>query len=400
MKSILQVFSFDLLSKILVGAIGILLIRYMEATEYALFTFSISVISVVAQTLSNTVRRIYIVGYDNLLVSKPIESFLGLQILTITVFSIAGLMITENIDMMYFLIINMILGTTLIEFSKTIFQQELNFKRFSQIEIVKSILIFLFTTILIYKELYDLSAWKVLLIQSLITILISASILWRKVDFKSVFNFINVLQVGRNIVKGSYKFLIGYVLFSTILSQQDVFMLKYLSDNNELATYGSAFRYYTLLLLALSSVNSVLLPVIQDIKTLNELDLIYSKHKKILIIFVPIVLIGAFFANWIFPIIDLGKYPNSVPVFQILSISAIISFTLSPHINFIMKFEDFKFLFYVITISIICNGILNLILINLYGSIGAALATLITYGFSNFMTFIRAKKYRNSLPLC
>ncbi|MDR7238767.1 oligosaccharide flippase family protein [Neobacillus drentensis] len=399
MKSILQVFSFDMLSKILIGIIGIFLIRYMEASEYALYTFSLSIINIVAQTLSNTFRRIYIVGYDNQFKGKQIDSFIGAQLLIIFCFAIGLLMFTHKIDIIDFLIINTIIGITFLEFTKTIFQRELNFKQFSKIEIARSLSFFSLTIILIFTIQYNLRAWQVLLIQSSTMILITVTILWKKIKVKNLMKFKEYIQIGKDIVRGPYKYLIFYVLFSTILSQLDVLMLKYLSNNYQLATYGSAFRYYSLLLLALSSVNSVFLPVIQNIKNRYELDTIYSKHNKMLIVFIPIVLLGAWLANWVLPIIDMGKYPDAVSVFQILSFSAIFSFVFSPHTNFVMKFEDFKFLFCMIIIAVIVNCILNFIMIPLYGSIGAALATLIAFGFSNYMTYLRAQRHRKSLPI-
>lgn len=399
MKSILQVFSFDVLSKILIGVIGILLIRYMEASEYALYTFSLSIINIVAQSISNTFRRIYIVGFDNQFKGRQVESFIGAQLFLIVCFALGLLFFTQEIDIIYFLIINTIIGITFLEFTKTIYQKVLNFKQFSKIEIARSFSFFSLTIILIFIVQHNLSTWQVLLIQSSTMILITLIILRGKFKIKDILKFKELIQTGQDIVRGPYKYLIFYVLFSTILAQLDVLLLKYLSNNYQLATYGSAFRYYSLILLALSSVNSVFLPVIQNIKNRSELDTIYSKHNKMLIVFIPVILIGAWLANWILPIIDMGKYPEAVSVFQILSFSAIISFVFSPHTNFVMKFEDFKFLFIIIIIAVTVNCILNFLMIPLYGSLGAALATLITFGFSNYITFLRARKLRRLLPI-
>ncbi|MBU0940415.1 MAG: polysaccharide biosynthesis C-terminal domain-containing protein, partial [Bacteroidetes bacterium] len=129
----------------------------------------------------------------------------------------------------------------------------------------------------------------------------------------------------------------------------------------------------------------------------NELNSLYGKHLRLVFLFIPVVVLGAWLANWILPLIDDGKYPEAVIVFQILSLSAIISFVFSPHTNFVMKFEDFKFLFYIISITIFANVFLNSIMIPLYGSIGASLATLVCFAFSNLITFFRAQKHRKSL---
>jgi O-antigen/teichoic acid export membrane protein len=399
MRSIYQVISFDLISKVLMGFIGIILIRYMVSSEYAVYTFTLSVVTVVAQTLSSTFRRIYIVGYDKFGLSKYKEAFLGLQFLLILFFALILLIYSRNFNTIYILTNIMIMGFTLIEFTKTIFQQELKFMKFSIIEINRSFSFFLFVLILIYFFRFRLSASQILAVQSLTMVLISVIVLWRKLDIKGIFKFKKAFQMGKGIIGGRYIFLLGYTLFATLLGNLDIFMLKLLSNSSELATYGSAFRYYSLLLLTLSSVNSVFLPVIQNINNRIELDQIYRKHAKMLVVFIPVVLLGAWLSYWIIPFIDMGKYPGAVTVFRTLSISAIFSFLFSPHTNFVMKFEDFKFLFYVILISVIMNIICNAFMIPLFGSKGAAISTLLTFGFSNFMTYHRARKFRIELPI-
>ena len=45
------------------------------------------------------------------------------------------------------------------------------------------------------------------------------------------------------IVRGEYRYLFGYFFLLAFFLQVDVFMLNVLSSRNEVATYGSAFRY-------------------------------------------------------------------------------------------------------------------------------------------------------------
>jgi O-antigen/teichoic acid export membrane protein len=174
-------------------------------------------------------------------------------------------------------------------------------------------------------------------------------------------------------------------------------MLKMISNSHELATYGAAFRYYTLLSLALASINVVLLPTIQQLKSASELDQLLSKHVRILIAFSLVTLTGAWLSRWIIPAIDMGKYPESIAVFRILAISAIISFALSPHANLLMRFEDFRFLTVLTSAALFINLGLNFPLVHAFGAIGAAIATLIAYLFVNGSSFLRAQRYRDRL---
>jgi O-antigen/teichoic acid export membrane protein len=397
MKSIYRVVSFDMISKVLLGILGILLIRYMLPSEYAIYTFAFSVITVVSQTITSAFRRIYIVGYTSFSIDKYKGSLLGLQLLLVLFFAIIYLAFRTKFDLIYLLTISMIIGYTLIEFIKTVYQQELSFNKFSYIEIARSTTFFFITLIFIYFIKFDIKAWHILLSQSITMIMLFYLTYWKKSKITGIFKFKRALIIAKEIVYGKYKYLIMYTLFVTLLGNLDVFMLKYISTNNELAAYGSAFRYYSLLLLVLNSINTVFLPVIQKVNSKNELNIIYKNHSRILMVFIPIVLLGAWLAEWIIPLIDMGKYPSAVPVFQILTFSAILSFAFSPHTNFVMKFEDFKYLLYVIIISVITNIVLNAFLIPVFGARGAAIATLVTFGFSNLMTYIRAKMLRKRL---
>jgi O-antigen/teichoic acid export membrane protein len=393
MKSIFQVFSFDIISRILIGVLGILLIRLMGENEYALYTFTFSVISVVSQTIASTFKRIYIVGYKRFQIDNHVESFLGLQIVIIFIFTFMTLPFKNYFNGMYLWTIIMILGFVLVEYSKTTYQNKQEFMKYSIVELSRSLLFSILTVILIFLYREKISAWQVFMVQSSTMVLVFIFANKGKIRLENIFKLKKAIKIGKKIFVGPYKYLIYYTFLITILGQLDIFMLKILSSNNELSTYGSAFRYYSLLLLALSSINAVFLPAIQNIKKRSELENLYNKHNKTLFFLIPLILLGAWLAKWIIPVIDLGKYPSSVLVFQILSLSAILSFIFSPHANLMMKLEKFKILFLIILSSVLMNLILNFLMIPTLQSVGAAIATLVTFGFNNLMTFFYAKKY-------
>jgi O-antigen/teichoic acid export membrane protein len=396
MKSIYQVFSFDILSKVLIGLIGIVLIRYMAEGEYALYTFTLSIVAVVSQTIASTFRRIYIVGFKNFNLDRNNAVFLGLQMLLILFFILLSLPFTTFNGMFIWTII-MIVGFVVVEFVKTNYQKTQDFKKYSLIEISRSASFFLLIMISILFLRHEIKAWHIFLIQSSTMILIFLLSQGRMLGIKHAFKVKEAFYMGKGIFFGSYKFLVGYTLVATLLGQIDIFMLKYYSNESELATYGSAFRYYSLILLALTSINAVFLPTIQKISSQMELRSFYKKHTELLLVLIPLIIIGAWLSSWIIPLIDMGKYPGAVNVFQILSISAIISLIFSPHANLLMKFEKFKLLFTIVSISILMSVILNSIMIPVLGSLGAAIATFITFGFNNITTFIFAQKSLKNL---
>ena len=58
MRTVVQVFSFDIVSKVFLGIIGIVIIRYMPAGQYAGYTLATSVVAVVAGTLASSFNTI------------------------------------------------------------------------------------------------------------------------------------------------------------------------------------------------------------------------------------------------------------------------------------------------------------------------------------------------------
>jgi O-antigen/teichoic acid export membrane protein len=238
-----------------------------------------------------------------------------------------------------------------------------------------------------------------LVFQATAALLVFALMYARRVRLESFAEIADVIQLGRQIVGGSYKYLFGYFVVLAVFSQMDIFLLKWLSTDKELATYGSAFRYYTIALLALNSIQTVLLPMIQRAQTADDIYALYKKHLQLLILLIPGLIVGAWASQWIIPFVDQGKYPAAVLTFQILGSSAAISLLFSPHSSLVFRFEDFKFLFALILVGLLVLVALNIILIPPYGSIGAAIATLVGFGAVNTGIFVRAEQHRKTMGI-
>ncbi len=375
-----------------------ILIRFMAEKEYALYTFALSIVMVCTQALTSSFNRIYIIGYENLRIKDP-SFFLGFQLLGISIVAALTIPLKNYVGGIYWLLVFLIISISLTEFAKTVFQKELRFIRFSLVELFRSLLFLIVVLFLVYIYQHNLKAWQVLIVQASAMLLTFIFALRNRLNIANIVKFQENIRIVSSVVTGSYKYLFGYFFLLAIFSQIDVFALKLLSNDKALASYGSAFRYYNLLLLSLGAIHSVLLPTIQHIKTSNEFADINKKLTKLLIVFAPATLIGAWASQWIIPLIDHGKYPDAVMVFRILSISAIISFAFSPHVNLVMRFEDFKFLFILIIAALISDIVINIVLVPHYHAVGSAIATFIAFGCVNGMIYLRARSKLKSLPI-
>jgi O-antigen/teichoic acid export membrane protein len=395
-RALLKVFSFNVVAKIFLGLAGILLIRYMPALDYAHYTIALSVVAVVTQTLASSFNNIYIVGHESLALGENSNSFLAFQLLCVAILGLVTMPLVPRVAGIYGVTLALVVATLASEYSKSCFQRRQDFSRFALVEFLRaaSFLVSVVTLVLVFPQY--VKAWQSLVLQAACYLIVFILLSGIRLDG-------DLLRIGKatrlavQIWRGKYRFLFAYFCILSAFSQLDVFMLKAIASNIQLATYGAAFRYYTLVSLALASIHVVLLPAIQQLKSPDQLDELLAKHVRILAIFALVTGAGAWAAQWIIPAIDMGKYPDSVMVFRILAVSAILSFALSPHVNLLMRFEDFRFLTILISVALFINVTLNFPLVRSKGAVGASIATLIAYLFLNGSIFLRARRYRGML---
>lgn len=393
MKAVLQVFSFDFGSKIMLGILGMLLIRYLPQAEYAAYTFALSLVAFSSQSLVASFNRIYIVAHQKLRLKNTEMSFLALQLLLVAGLAVLGMPLSFSLGSLYWIVVVLAAATCLSEFSKTFFQQDLKFLTFSLIEFFRSLLFFCSTLLLmIYLQQDELTAGAILVLQSAALLGVSMWAIGNKFGNLKKAVFSEIARFSGEIIKGEYRYLFAYFFVLGIFTQADIFMLSILGDSNMLATYGSAFRYYSILSLALGSVHVVLLPMIQKAANDHELFAVFARHEKMILMFIPVVLLAGWVAQWLIPFIDNGKYPGAVLSFRILCISAIISFAFSPHVNLVMRFERFRFLFLLICIALVLNVAINMALIPKFGSAGVAFATLVSAAAVTIPIYFQSKK--------
>ena len=392
MKSFFQVFSFDVASKVLLGIIGILLIRYMPQSEYAPYTFALSLIAFTTQSLTTSFNRIYIVAHKKLGFLNAEKSFVGLQLILIFGLILLGLPVLSSLGDLYWIIALLMLASCLSEFAKTFFQQNLKFLKFSLIEFYRSLLFFFCTVTLIYLKKSELTAGSIMIVQTIALLMVFWWSIGRRLSSCKSMEYRKITNFAAEIAKGDYRYLFAYFFILGIFSQTDVFMLKAIGEDSMIATYGSAFRYYSILSLALGSVHTVLLPMIQKATSDQELNIIFTNHRKMVLLYIPIVIFSVWGAKWAIPWIDMGKYPDAVITFRILCVSAIISFSFSPHVNIVMRFEEYKFLVCLIVIAFFMNVGINIWLIPIFGAIGVGIATLISAAIVTIPIFFQSKK--------
>lgn len=392
MKAVLQVFSFDLAAKALLGGAAIVLIRYTPEQEYATYTFALALSTLFSQTITSTFNRIYIVGYNEFQARHELSAFFWLQIWGIAILSLVLVPLAWQLGVVYFLAAVLASVNCLSEYCKTGLQQMQRFFGYSMAELGRAGATTASVLMLVLVFGHAIPAEGILLAQALAVGILFLVVFRRIIGFAGALRVRSAAGLAANIVRGEYKWLLGYFLVLAVFGQVDVFMLKVLAGSDELAGYGAAFRYYSLLSLALAAVHAVLLPIIQQLGSVEELRRVTARHRLLTLAFIPVVILVGWIAQWVLPWIDLGKYPHSVDVFRVLCASAVISFAFSPHVNIAMRYQRFGFLSALIVLAVIVAVLFNLLLVPELGAVGAALSTLVASAAFNVPIYFLSKR--------
>ena len=392
--SVTQVFSCGLLAQVIMAVVGLVVIHYMDQSEYARFTVALSVVAAASQSLSGGFNRIYLVANKELGRLDCVSDFLGLQILVLGCVLVLSLPALAWLGSLYPFAAAMLVIRCLSDYGQTVFQQELRFVRYGLMALSRAVALLVVLLLLRFFVGGELKAWQILFLETSAFGAVFLVSIGPRLTLRHFLNMPHAWKLAATIMRGKNLFLFGYFSALGVLAQIDIWTLRATTDDLALATYGSAFRYYGFLMLALSTVHVVLLPYVRQARTLAELDTVFGWHRLMLMGFIPLVFFGGWLAQWAIPWIDQGRYPLAVQVFWILAGLSIVSFAMSPYVNMLLCTGDFRFLFgsVVMLLPIHTAGCLGLNAA--LGVRGVAMATFLTFGILNTLLFLRARASR------
>ena len=400
MKPVLQVFAFDFTAKVLVGIVGLLLIRYLPESEYAVLTLAVAFSQAVVQGISTNLNGVYIVGYKRLRLDESPQRFLTLQLWLLTAVIVISLPFVSFFSGVFWIVAALTFTGCLKEFVKTFYQRKLQFFSYSLIEASRVLLyVGALVTLIFIVDKQQVKAWQVLSLQTICMLAVVLIAFGRQLDVRCLLKLNETLPIAKAILKSKFSLMIGYCFVLAFLTRLDIVMLKSLDSEIEVATYGSAFMYYGFVMILLAAIHTVYLPLTQQVNDRRQLSSLMMKHQRMIYAVVPLVIMGAWLSRWIIPSIDAGKYPGACDVFRILSISAIISLVCSPHAHVLFRYDAYRFLFLVVCGAFLVNVGLNAVMIPRFHASGAAWATLVSMGIVNGSTYLKSRSLLASSPL-
>ncbi len=203
---------------------------------------------------------------------------------------------------------------------------------------------------------------------------------------------------GKEMLSRSYHFIISGLMI-TIYMQTDKVMLKHMVDEATVGNYSVAASISTIWVFVLTAVIDSARPYLLDLYTKNKkrfeqgLQCLYT---LIIAISVCVALIFTIFGDFLINLLYGDAYSMSGLFLAVLSWSIPFSYIGASRNIFSLSEGLERYEKHMALIGTLMNVILNFVLINLVGAVGAAIATLITQIFINYIVMFMIKPLRKN----
>ncbi len=368
----------------------------MEVKDYSIYAIVITTLTLVSTMVSSAFNRIFIVEDFEEDDIKP-STFLMFQLLMICFIFLFFIPFSSLYDGLFTFTIILVISQTFVMFIQTCYQRKMNFRLYYRVEFLR---IFLYLLVILYLILSDdINSKNTIFAQAATGIIVFFVFGITLFSIKDFINFEGVMLVSKKMCSKQIRHLFMYYLLFAIFMNCDILLLGVFSDVNVVAEYAAGFRYYAIMQLALTSINKVLFPYIQKEADYSSIVKVLANHRKSAKYFFVIVVVAILSSTWIIPLIDGGKYPNSIVVFQILAISSFVSFLYSPYINIVLKESYFSYILKLVLIILPIHILANVFIQKYFNDVATliALLDLCMFGLYNYLVYLKSKNILNEV---
>lgn len=186
-----------------------------------------------------------------------------------------------------------------------------------------------------------------------------------------------------------------YSLASASWAYLTVFLVAALLDDAAVAAFGTAARYVAIITGPVPAIVSVL-----RVRTAQH-DMVESETAQLALMVswakraaLPLLVVlggAAIAAPFLLPVIDAGKYPLAIPVFEVMLVMAFAQLITLPNSSLLITQKRYTLLAWVNTAAVLVNIPLAIAVAPEYGVVGiAAAATLVSIGQVTAVTYLAA----------
>lgn len=393
------VFFFDILGKVIVGLQTIIIIRLLSISDYAKYT-NFNEISIIIQ---NFIGSGLAMTYITKMSVNPNARFFLYKSFSKYVIVSSGIVLclTNLLSNIYqienaLVVLSIILGCTLslTKLAQCYYQVKGEYAFSGKIINYKNILIFLFL-VLTYVALKKVTVFT-LCVAVVVSTMVSYFLIYKRLYTESISDFtMNQNIIGAYDVLKSSFWLLGYLFFANSFNTICLFIANKFGTPNDVAAFGVSIKYFSIAMLLLSSIQTVLRVKTCQNTFINDKtyrnNFINNWTRKTLFISSAIALLFGLLSKYVFPILNGDKYPESIVLFQILMVALILGYTFSINTVIMISLGKEKVLF---IISLICWLIAFLTCYSLYPYIGiysAACSIIISNFLLNFSNYLILK---------
>lgn len=266
---------------------------------------------------------------------------------------------------------------------KYCFQGFKDMTAFALLDFIRMVLLVLIILLGVEKGMGILAPTTAYLLTPAILLVVFAAYFLRK-TFRDFFRLKGIID--KRLFKSVGRYSVYLMITSSgvlILQHTDTIMLTYFSGVTAVALYNIALPTSKILTYLPLAIGSVLLPITSELwaakKTALVKEGIESLYKYSIILMVPMALVLFSFSGLILSILFGKEYAAASAALQILSVSTIFIALHQVHVNFFSGIGRPEVHSKIIYSAVLLNFFGNLLLIPLFGIIGAAITTGVSY---------------------
>jgi len=407
-RDLVKVYGGDILSTFIGALTALLIIRGLAVNEYASYTAFYSITTLTPLLIGcgiNFALVRFSAEYISKTGKKPLELYFINFILQFVLYLIVVIFVLAFSDrvtnilfgqkafddaLRYGLIAGA--GTLITQAGRGVYNAEEKFGNYIRALWLRQLLIFLIilTFFLLNRLTFQHTARIIMFAELTVAGIIFYHISREARAYRSILELKKVSGAIKEFIS-STKWLIAYFSIVTAFQKFDVFMLSHFSTEVELANYGVAFRYYSLAMIVLVSLNAVMLPKFSkpDMKDLDRQREFTSKWLKVTVwLFIPFF-IFYMFGKPLFLLISGAQYDKAFYMFIVLLFGFWLNMMFSPMVHVVMARKAYKFLFFLGLTAFLWSLAGNYGFVPRWGGIGAACVTVIAYNLIHVTAFFR-----------
>lgn len=401
-KNISVLFLAQVISYIMAFFYTIYAARYLGVADFGVLSFALAftMIFMVLADLGLSTLLVRDVSRDNTVLAKYMGNMALIKtIISIGTFLSIAIIINllnypgKTVQVVYLIGLFVIL-TSFSQFFYSVFQAHEKMEFQSIGSIISSVFIFFGVLIAIYLKLDVVTFAWIYAISGMLVLLYSLIICAWKFHWPQ-------LEVDWDFWKFTLKTALPLSLamvFSTIAFRVDSVLLSLLQGNAAVGWYSAPYKLIELLMFIPMIYTTAILPVLSSnfINSFGSIKKVYERSfKYLLIVGIPIAAIISILSSKIILLLYSPAYLPSVPALQILIWTVPIMFLTYLWGTMFVAIDRQDIVLKITFIGMIFNILVNLILIPIYGFMGAAFVTVVTEIIGFILLF-----YYSSILIC